>query len=66
MKLRRRAARQHLQDQSVLDHLTEGPARPEKRPGDPRRLFRFDTDHGRRLLSAIRKRWMGRQGLADF
>jgi hypothetical protein len=66
MKLRRRAARQHLHDQSVIEHLTQGPARPAKAVAGPRRVYRLDTEHGRQLLEAIKKRWGNREGLADF
>jgi hypothetical protein len=66
MKLRRRAARQHLHDQSVIDHLTSGSSRPAKAAVDPRGVYRFDSEHGRRLLQAIKQRWRNRAGLAEF
>jgi hypothetical protein len=66
MKLRRRAARQHLHDQSIIEHLTKGPARPTRAPVDPRGAYRFDSEHGRRLLKAIKERWRNREGLAEF
>jgi hypothetical protein len=65
MKLRDRAARQHLHDQSVIEHLANEQKRPGAEAKDPRHAHRFGSEQGKRLLEAIRRRWMHR-GLSDF
>ena len=64
----KRAAKQHVQDKAILDHLTVGRRRPHQVPVDPRRASRFDEENGRELMEALKKRWTGAKsgGLPEF
>ena len=67
-KRQKRAAKLHVQDKAVLDHLTVGRLRPRHVPVDPRRVSRFDEENGRVLMEALKKRWTGAKsgGLPEF
>jgi hypothetical protein len=54
-----RAAKQHVQDKAIRDHLTVGRRRPRQVPVDPRRASRFDEENGRELMETLKKRWTG-------
>ena len=62
MKERTRAARQHVQDRAVIDHLTIGARKPRRQSADPRTASKFDEENGRELMEALKKRWTGRNG----
>jgi hypothetical protein len=55
MNEKRRAAR----ERAVLDHLTTGPMKPAKHPGETTRV---DPEKGEAVEHAIRKRWSSRTG----
>ena len=62
------AAKQHVQDKAILDHLTAGRRRPRQVPVDPHSASRFDEENGRELMEALKKRWTGAKsgGLPEF